>query len=1317
MLEVRLLGRFEVQLDDVPLVIASRPAQSLLAYLLLNGSAPQRREQIAGLLWSDTTDANARRSLRQALWQLRRAFSVPHSPAGEFFLTDDVTVSFNAEVDHWLDVDAVTAKVANGVTADELIGMVSHYKGELLAGFYDEWVCLERERVQAVFEHKMKLLLDRLVDARRWEEILDWGERWIALGHTPEPAYRALMIAHARLGDAAQMATVYQRCVAALRDDLDVEPSELTRTTYERLSKDRSAQPRPIEPLSPPADVLDSKPAMCVAREVELARLAGGLDLALSGQGQIVFVIGEAGSGKTTLLQEFARQAMVTHSDVIALDGKCDAYAGQGDPYLPFLEALRLLCGDIEARLSGRTITRDHARRIRAALPQVVQALIEHGPDLIDQFVSGAELVNRLESAPPDRAAPLRERLLQRAPEPALSFHQNDLFTQVTRVLRAIAQPSPLVLLVDDLQWADTGSINLLFHLARELGGSRLFIVGAYRPEDVAQGRSGNRHPLEPVIHELAAKFGDIQIDLGQTEGLVFIDQLLDSEPNQLGAGFRAMLHRQAGNNPLFTIELLRSLQERGDLIHNATGQWCESPNLNWDALPARIEAVIADRLGRLPPDWQRALAIASVEGEEFTAEVVARVQGLSERTLIEHLSGELSHQSRWVSPHSLQRVNGQRFSRYRFRHILFQKYLYGRLDPIERAQLHEAIGAALEAAYGADCTSAASTLAWHFEAAGLIDKAIDYCLMAAAHARNLCTYQAAIEQYQRALTLLDEQGPAGLVRAARTAMTLGQLYHTVYDFERSRETYQAAFALWARVEDEQRAVKLPPAPHVLRLLQEDLPTFDESKINYIPFNYLFRHTLWSLFEITPDLDVVPAMALSWEILDDGKVYLFHLRRDAGWSDGHPVTAHDFECSARYTLNPATQALRANLFYDIRGARDYHQGRITDANSLGIRALDDYTLRVELEEPIGHFLTAIQDMRPIPRHLFDRHGDEWGALEHFAANGPFMIDHWEPHRQITLRRNPYYPGRFSGNVECVQLQLYELGSSSSSPEVVAQKYDASEIDVLRVSTATWAWAQQQHLSELHSVPGAGLSGLQFRYDRWPVQDIRVRRALVHAIDRTYLSQSILNDLALPAYGGVVPPGIPGHSEQIGLAYDPLLARQLLAEAGFPDGQGFPVLACWGGIGPNPQHIGEYLNSQWLHHLGVQSTWTYLTPTASHEVTPSTDLSLNLWLTGWVADYLDPSNFLSTYIQNEIIRNSYPWHQPEFEQLLSAAAKITKHDERIRLYQAADRLLIQSVVYAPLSYNKNGLVIKPWVKKYPVSALFSDYWQDVIIVPH
>jgi len=243
MLEVRLLGQFAVQIDGVPVELAARPAQSLLAYLLLNPVA-HRRERLAGLLWPDSSEANARRNLRQALWQIRRTLG---DQADALLLVDEITLAFNTDSAYWLDTECIAHPQDEATSADELIQIVSVYAGELLPGFYDEWVLLERERLQAQFERNFTLLLERLVDAQRWADVLHWGERWIALGYTPEPAYRALMTAHAGLGDIVSVVDIYRRCVEALERDLGVEPSVQTRTLYERL---RSGEE--ILPATPP---------------------------------------------------------------------------------------------------------------------------------------------------------------------------------------------------------------------------------------------------------------------------------------------------------------------------------------------------------------------------------------------------------------------------------------------------------------------------------------------------------------------------------------------------------------------------------------------------------------------------------------------------------------------------------------------------------------------------------------------------------------------------------------------------------------------------------------------------------------------------------------------------------------------------------------------------------------------------------------------------------------------------------------------------------------------------------------------------------
>ncbi len=244
MLEIRLLGQFAVQLDSAPVEIAARPAQSLLAYLLLNPVA-HRRERLAGLLWPDSSEANARRNLRQALWQIRRALG---DQADAMLLVDEMTLAFNTDSDYWLDAERIAhplkeSAIAHNDSADDLMRIVAVYAGELLPGFYDEWVLLERDRLQAQFERKLNLLLERLVEARRWTDVLHWGERWIALGYTPEPAYRALMVAHAGLGDRSSVADVYRRCVEALERDLDVEPSAQTRALYEQLRSGEEAPP------------------------------------------------------------------------------------------------------------------------------------------------------------------------------------------------------------------------------------------------------------------------------------------------------------------------------------------------------------------------------------------------------------------------------------------------------------------------------------------------------------------------------------------------------------------------------------------------------------------------------------------------------------------------------------------------------------------------------------------------------------------------------------------------------------------------------------------------------------------------------------------------------------------------------------------------------------------------------------------------------------------------------------------------------------------------------------------------------------------
>jgi adenylate cyclase len=499
-----------------------------------------------------------------------------------------------------------------------------------------------------------------------------------------------------------------------------------------------------------------------VARDQELDRLGGFLERAMQGDGQMVFLTGEAGTGKTLLATEFARRAEAKQPDLLVTVGNCNALTGVGDAYLPFREVLSVLTGDLEGKWAGGLISSEAAHRLWAALPLTFQALFKQGQNLVDLLVPGPGLISRLEAAGlarPEWIAQVQARVAQRTSRTA-ELEQALIFQQYTRVLLALASQKPLLLLLDDLQWADTASIGLLYHLGRRLQGSRVLIVAAYRPDQVAVGRDGGPHPLDRVLAELKRYGGDTWVELGwgqESEGRTFVDALLDTKPNRLGPAFRDALYRLTGGHPLFTVELLRAMEERGELKQDREGTYVAAVRLNWSSLPARVEGVIEERIGRLDEDLAETLSVASVEGETFTAQVVARVKGRDEREVMRQLSQELEKTHRLIGPQGIYRVRGQRLQRYRFRDNLFQWHLYNRLAATERELLHEDVAVALEELYGAAASQIAPQLAYHYRRAGNADQARTYLEMAGDQARARYAVEEAIGYYTEALALTPE--------------------------------------------------------------------------------------------------------------------------------------------------------------------------------------------------------------------------------------------------------------------------------------------------------------------------------------------------------------------------------------------------------------------------------------------------------------------------------------------------------------------------------------------------------------------------------
>jgi WD40 repeat protein/basic membrane lipoprotein Med (substrate-binding protein (PBP1-ABC) superfamily)/DNA-binding SARP family transcriptional activator len=315
-LKIYLLGQFKLQADHLPLELPSRPAQSLLAYLALNAGVTCRREKLAGLLWPEATEANARGYLRKVLWQLRKTLTSGSLTWDDYLHISDMEVAFNDQADYWLDADLLATQEGE-TSAYDLIEIVQLYRGELLPGFYDQWTVLERERHLLAYHQKMNLLLEGLIHSNQWHEVLKWGEQWIRLTYSPEAAFRALMIAHAGLGDQGMVSATYQRCMEALHRDLGLEPSPETRHLFQQLiageasptifglpEKEAISIPEgPPAPGSPPYkgleffDVEDAD--LFFGREKLTAHLAERLR---EGE-RLLFVVGASGSGKSSLVR------------------------------------------------------------------------------------------------------------------------------------------------------------------------------------------------------------------------------------------------------------------------------------------------------------------------------------------------------------------------------------------------------------------------------------------------------------------------------------------------------------------------------------------------------------------------------------------------------------------------------------------------------------------------------------------------------------------------------------------------------------------------------------------------------------------------------------------------------------------------------------------------------------------------------------------------------------------------------------------------------------------------------------------------------
>jgi len=1009
-----------------------------------------------------------------------------------------------------------------------------------------------------------------------------------------------------------------------------------------------------------------------VGREPEYSALQEAVKRLEAGVGGIVTIVGEAGIGKSRLTAELRKEALSLNPNLNLspqwVEGRCLSY-GTSMAYLLWLDVLRSILG-MSAENSPVAV--------RDSLRHLVQALC---PDQLDDVYP---YLSRAMSLP-----------LEAEDEAGLTELEGEqlrtgTFQAVETLLACAAGERPLVLVCEDLHWADGVSLELLERLLALIDRAALLIICVFRPD-----RSHGSWRLREFAARLYPhRHTDLRLNpLSAAESEMLVGNLLRVECLSQKLKWRILSH--AEGNPFYVEEVIRSLIDMGAIVRDeASDSWQATQDVASIPIPDTLQGVLMARIDRLQDEAKRVLQMAAVIGRIFLYRVLAAI-AREER----ELSGHLLTLQREEMIHERAR---QPELEYIFKHELMREVAYNGLLKKERRVFHRQVAEVLERLFPERIEELVGLLAHHWERAGEAEKATGCLLRAGDQARLAYAHEEAIDYYQRSLAFLKEQ--AEHERAARTLMKLGLTYYSAFDFETARRAYEEGFALWQRVGEMEPALPPRPAPHALRMKWSDPYTLDPTLARETVSGGVTYELFSGLVEYTPDMGVVPEVARSWEVLEGGRKYVFHLRDDVRWTDGTPLTAGDFEYAWKRVLNPATGAPIVELFYDIKGARAFHEGEVDDLDQVGVRALDEVTLVVELEKPISLYLLGLAAwmMRPIPRHMVEEHGKAWTEVEKIVTYGPFKLESWRRGQSMVLVRNPDYRGRFTGNVQRVELSLLWEGSDP------LKMYEAKDLDVLDLDSLALPEkdrARQRHAGEYLSGPVPATQYVGFNVSRPPFDDSRVRRAFVMAADRKRLADVILRGYQFPATGGFVPPGTPGYSAGIGLSCDPEQARQLLAEAGYPGGRDFPVVKAHAHHYFRP--VGDYLQAQWRENLGVEIRWHILDSGVLWD-----KASPDIFHWSWIGGF-DPMDFLQTCT----MRQDAQWESETYDGLIEEATQVTDPGERMRLAGQADKILIEEAAVMPLTYVRSHLLLKPWVRRFPTSPVRGWFWKDVIIEPH
>jgi oligopeptide transport system substrate-binding protein len=452
------------------------------------------------------------------------------------------------------------------------------------------------------------------------------------------------------------------------------------------------------------------------------------------------------------------------------------------------------------------------------------------------------------------------------------------------------------------------------------------------------------------------------------------------------------------------------------------------------------------------------------------------------------------------------------------------------------------------------------------------------------------------------------------------------------------------------------------------------------------------------------DLSVGPGCAEKWEILDGGRRYLFHLRPNMLWSDGRPVEAYDFEYAWKRLLDPRTAAQYAYFLYDLENAFEFNTNRLKEAGKVGVRALDSHTLEVRLKRPAAYFiyLTAFCPTYPQRRDLIEKWPNSWTEPGHLVGNGPFILSKWEHEYKIELRANPLF---VEGKPSLHKLKMFMIPEQATAFAL----YENDQLDFIdNRSFSTPDVQRYKNSSEYHNFALLRGNYLGFNVKKAPFNDVRVRQAFSHAIDRARFPK-ILRRGEKPMTSWI-PPGILGYSPASATSYDPQLARHLLTQAGYADGKNFPRVQL---LYPNREDtrlVVEAVQDQLKDNLNVKvdllnQEWQVYLSTLHRDPPP-------LFRASWGADYPDPETFMNLFTSHNG-NNSTCWGNAAYDALVDKASAEQNRQLRGALYAEADAMLCQKEVpISPIFLSTQNIMVKPWVHGIEMNALDLQFFQSV-----